>query len=63
MFLGAWRTWNNLALRTGTKTPPFKTIAFSRMYTDEELDKVGLEQSYGWQDHAGANKYFMKAFL
>lgn len=63
MFLGAWRIWNNLALRTGTKTPAFKTIAFSRMYTDEELKKVGLGPIFGWQDHAGANEYFMKAFL
>lgn len=63
MFLGAWRIWNNYALRTGTKTQGFKTIAFSRLLSEKELEETDLDYTWGWTDRAGANEYFMKAFL
>lgn len=63
MFLGAWRIWNNWALRAGIKAPTFAAIAFSRMLSPDELAKSGLTHSYGWADHAGANEYFMRMFL
>lgn len=63
LFLGAWRIWNHWALRTGIKPPSFEAIAFSRLLAPDELAKTDLHHSWGWADHAGANEYFMKAFL
>lgn len=63
LFLGVWRVWSNWALRTGIKPPGFAAIAFSRLLSPEELDKTDLDPSWGWDDHAGANAFFMRAFL
>lgn len=61
-FLGAWRLWSHYMYRTGLNLPDFKTVAFRYMY---DMEDVPLDLGYGyeWEDHAGANRFFMEKWL
>lgn len=61
-FLGAWRIWSHYRYRTGTVLPDFKVVAFRHMY---DLDDTPPNLNYDdqWEDHAGANRYFVEKWL
>ncbi|BEJ12089.1 hypothetical protein CspHIS471_0205490 [Cutaneotrichosporon sp. HIS471] len=58
-FLGAWRIWSHYRYRAGAVLDDFKVVAFLHVY---DLDKTpkGLNYDYQWEDHAGANRFFME---
>ncbi|KAL1412992.1 hypothetical protein Q8F55_000741 [Vanrija albida] len=60
-FLGAWRIVQNYFYQTGKRIPPFTNMGFLRSYEGDELP--GISQDRMWQDHAGANKFFLNAFF
>jgi protein O-GlcNAc transferase len=61
-FLGAWRVWSNYAFRTGLTLPSFKTVAFIKAWSREDLPE-GISNGFVWDDLPGANKWFTEKFL
>lgn len=48
--------------RTGDVAPDFKVVAFPHMYELEDTP-VGMDHDDQWEDHAGANRFFMEKWL
>lgn len=62
-FLGMWRAWSSYKFASGiTKTADVLTVAFRHVYhlpnTPDELN-----YTWEWEDHAGANRWFMEKLL
>lgn len=60
-FLGLWRIWKHWEWSRGVKLPELKTIGFAKTYSWDELGII--DEKYGWEDHAGVNRYFMDTLL
>lgn len=66
MFLGAWRVWNSYAARLGlpvAQMPAWAAISFMGVYDSTAQPANRPEESWAWDDHAGANRYFLKQWL
>jgi protein O-GlcNAc transferase len=61
-FLGAWRIWSHYRYRSGAVLDDFKVVSFRNMY---DLDDTPEHLNYDsqWEDHAGANRFFMEKWF
>lgn len=62
MFLGAWRIVQHYYYQTGKRLPPFTHMNFLRNYNEQDYPDL-VDPQWMWQDHAGANEFFLKALL